>query len=162
MPATPKPDAPWLAQPWALGSMFAIMLHNPADEPVKQRVYALLQSLAADPANGIEAVMDPAQIASAGGPPNAAFVVTLRKGFAATATTTGDLVIQVPGHRGTHGFDPRTTPEMRASFFASGVRIAKGKNLGIFDMRQVAPTVAGLLGLRMETAKQPPLPITTR
>ena len=162
MPATPKPGAAWQAQPWALGSMFSIMLHDPADDAVRQKVHALLQSLAADPANGIEAVMDPAQVASAGGPPNAAFVVTLRKGFAATGTSTGDLVVPVPGHRGTHGFDPRTTPEMRASFFATGAGIAKGKSLGIVDMRQIAPTVAGILGLRMESAKQPPLPIATR
>jgi predicted AlkP superfamily pyrophosphatase or phosphodiesterase len=155
----PAPDSAWQAQPWALGAMFAIMLHDPADGAVKQKVRTLLQKLAADAGNGIEAVLDPAQIAAAGGVPEASFVVTLRKGFAPGGGLSGALVTPIPGHRGTHGYDPATTPEMRSAFFAAGPGIAHGKSLGIVDMRSIAPTVAHLLGLELLAAKQAPLPL---
>jgi hypothetical protein len=43
---------------------------------------------------------------------------------------------------------------MRASFFIMGRNIAAGRDLGVIDMRQIAPTVAGILGVRLliETA----------
>ena len=150
--AAPSAKAAWQAQPWALGCMFAIMLHDPTDTATRQKVKDLLDRLAANPENGIEAVLDSKQVAEAGGVPDAAFVVTLRKGFAATGMLTGDLVIPVPGHRGTHGFDPRTTPEMQASFFASGRGITHARDLGKIDMRQIAPAVAAFLGIQMEVS----------
>lgn len=150
---------PWQAQPWPLGCMYAIMLKDPTDAALRQKVKALLDGLAADPANGIEAVMDPAQVAAAGGPAGAAYVVTLRKGFTSTGMTTGELVIPVPGHRGTHGFDPRTTPEMRASFFVFGGGAAKGRDLGVIDMRQIAPAVSQLLGVKNIAPTQSLLPL---
>jgi hypothetical protein len=48
---------------------------------------------------------------------------------------------------------------MHASFFAMGDDVARGRDLGIIDMRQVAPTVAGLLGVSLPSAKQPKLNI---
>jgi predicted AlkP superfamily pyrophosphatase or phosphodiesterase len=157
--SAPGTSATWQAQPWALGSMFAIMLHDPKEEAVRQKVKALLDQLAADPANGIEAILNASQVHDAGGPPDAAYVVALRKGFTAAPSVSGDLVMAIPGHRGTHGYNPATTPEMRASFFITGEGIAQGRDLGIIDMRQIAPTVAHIMGLNFEKAKQPPVPV---
>ncbi len=156
---TPSGKTSWQAQPWSLGGMFAIMLHDPNDAAVKQKVQTLLEQLSADPANGIEAVLDPAQVASLGGVPEASFVVTLRKGYVPGTSLSGALVTDIPGHRGTHGYNPQTTPEMRASFFAEGRGIARGKDLGIVDMRSVAPTIAHLLRIVLPDAKQSPLPL---
>jgi len=64
---------------------------------------------------------------------------------------SGPLVTPAPG-TGTHGYLP-DRPEMRASFFVMGPNVAAGRNLGVIDMRQVAPTVAGLLGVSLPTAK---------
>lgn len=153
MPAGAKDAANWQAAAWPLGSMFAVMLRDPANAAVKQKVQALLEKLKADPENGIEAVLDPQQVAAAGGVPEAAFVVTLRKGFTSNPALTGDIVVPVPGHRGTHGFDPRTTPEMQASFFAAGQGIAAGHDLGTIDMREIAPKVAVMLGLKLQGPK---------
>lgn len=147
----------WQAQPWAFGGMFAIMLHDPGDAAVQAKVHTLLQQLAAVPSNGIEDVLDPAAVARLGGVPEASFVVTLRKGYAAGAGLRGDLVTAIPGHRGTHGYNPQTTPEMRASFFAEGANFPPGKDLGIVDMRSIAPTIAHLLGVTLADAKQPAL-----
>lgn len=147
----------WQAEPWALGGMFAIMLHNPADTVVKERVRSLLQQLAARPTNGIEDVLDASAVARLGGVPKASFVVTLRKGYACGAGLRGDLITTIPGHHGTHGYNPQTTPEMRASFFAEGANIPRGRDLGLVDMRSIAPTIAHLLGVTLTDAQQPAL-----
>jgi hypothetical protein len=46
---------------------------------------------------------------------------------------------------------------MRASFFVAGPGIAHGKDLGVVDMRQIAPSIAKLLGLQMPSAEAAPL-----
>ena len=139
----------WQAQPWALGGMFAIMLHDPFNAEVKNKVESLLQQLMAQPANGIEDVLNPSQVAALGGAPEASFVVTLRKGYVPGPGLAGTLITSIPGHRGTHGYNPQTTPEMRASFFLTGQGVARGRDLGVIDMRSIAPTVAALLGIQL-------------
>jgi predicted AlkP superfamily pyrophosphatase or phosphodiesterase len=160
MPA--KADAPpaastWQAQPWGLGGMFAIVLHDPKDLAIKQKVYEMLKTLASKPENGIEDILDAEQVAQLGGTPDASYVVTLRKGYVPGSNLSGNLVTAIPGHRGTHGYNPQTTPEMRASFFVAGPNMAQGKNLGVIDMRSIAPTVAQLLGISLPDAKRTPL-----
>jgi predicted AlkP superfamily pyrophosphatase or phosphodiesterase len=61
-------------------------------------------------------------------------------------------MLQPPPGTGQHGYLP-DRPEMRASFFVKGPGIAAGRNLGLVDMRQVAPTIAMLLGVSLPTAK---------
>ena len=143
----------WLAEPWLAGGMAAIMLHDPNDNASRDKVHTLLEKLAADPANGIEAILTSDQVAQFGGFPNAAFVVTLRAGFYTGAALTGPLLVETPGH-GTHGYNPATTPEMRASFFIAGPGIAGSRNLGLIDMRQIAPTLAHILGVSLPDARQ--------
>lgn len=48
---------------------------------------------------------------------------------------------------------------MRASFFVMGKGIARGKDLGVVDMRQIAPTLAKTLGVALPTAAQKPLEV---
>jgi hypothetical protein len=146
----------WTAEPWPLGAMFAIMLHDPSDTATSDKVHTLLTKLAADPNNGIEAILDQKQVAALGGVPHASFVVTLKPGYAAGASLTGPLVGEAPV-KGTHGYNPQTTPEMHASFFAFGPGIHAGKDLGTIDMRRIAPTVASLLQISLPTATQPVL-----
>ena len=148
----------WQAEPWLAGGMAAIILHDPADAAIREKVRVLLNRLAADPANGMEAVLDPSQVAALGGFPEAAFVVTLRVGFYPGAALVGPLLVETPGH-GTHGYNPATTPEMRASFFIAGPGITAGKDLGVVDMRQIAPTLAGLLKLQLPSATKSALPL---
>jgi predicted AlkP superfamily pyrophosphatase or phosphodiesterase len=148
----------WKAQPWLGGGMAAIMLHDPADAETRDRVHELLTKLAADPANGIEAVLSRDEMRGLGGFPDAAFVVTLKPGYNTGANLTGPLVSDT-AQKGTHGYSPATTPEMRASFFIVGGGVAHGKDLGVIDMRQIAPTLAGVLGVALPTAQQKPLPI---
>jgi predicted AlkP superfamily pyrophosphatase or phosphodiesterase len=48
---------------------------------------------------------------------------------------------------GMHGFDPRTMPQMKASFFAAGPDIVVGKTVAPFENVNLYPWLAHLLGL---------------
>ncbi len=158
----PQTKAPvitsWKAQPWMAGGMAAIMLNNPDDHETASQVRALLDKLAADPANGIAEVLDHDAIARREAFPDAAFLVVLKPGYYTGPGTTGSLVTEIPGNRGSHGFSPEY-PEMRASFFAVGAGVAHHRDLGVVDMRRIAPTVAGILNVPMPSAKQEPFSI---
>jgi predicted AlkP superfamily pyrophosphatase or phosphodiesterase len=57
-----------------------------------------------------------------------------------------------------HGYWP-DQPEMRSSFFLVGPTLAKGHLVGEIDMRQIAPTVAKIMGVSLASAELPPLPL---
>lgn len=149
--------ADWKAMPWMNSGSAAIVLRDPKDESTRVKVKALLQSLAADPQNGIAQILDEKAIAELGGTPAAAFFVDMKPGFSVGSGLGGPLVSPISS-RGTHGFSP-THPEMRASFVIAGPGIRKGVNIGDIDMRSVAPTVAKVLGVSFPTADLPPLDI---
>jgi predicted AlkP superfamily pyrophosphatase or phosphodiesterase len=146
----------WKAQLWLAGGMAAVVLHDPADRQTEQEVGALLSTLAADPANGIARIVPRDAIKPLGGFPDAAFLIVFEPGYYASASSAGAAVTEVLGHHGGHGFSPEY-PEMRASFFIAGPGIARGRDLGVIDMRQIAPTVAQLIGARLPASKAAPL-----
>jgi predicted AlkP superfamily pyrophosphatase or phosphodiesterase len=148
--------ASWKAQPWAAGGMAAIMLHDAADRSTEQAVGELLRSLAADQNNGIARIDGRAEIERHGAFPDAAFIVVMKPGFYAAASLTGEQVSEFPVGHGGHGFSPEF-PEMKAAFFLTGAGIARGRDLGTIDMRQIAPTLAKILGAGISVGKQMPL-----
>lgn len=143
----------WKAQLWSAGGVVAVMLHDPADAATEEQVHSILTKMAADPANGIDQVLNADQIKERGGFPGAAYLVVMKQGYAAGAATSGPLVVAATSVRGAHGFWP-LFPEMHSSFFIMGQGVAKGRDLGTIDMRQIAPTVAGILGVNLPAAKQ--------
>jgi hypothetical protein len=149
----------WKAEPWASGGLAAVMLHDQRDAKTREQVRAMLDRLAADPANGIARILDRDEIHAMGGFPDAEFLIALKPGYLTTGGLSGALVSDQPPDLGTHGYLP-TYPEMRASFFVMGQGIAHGRDLGVIDMRQIAPTVAAILRVNLPTAKQPKLDVT--
>jgi predicted AlkP superfamily pyrophosphatase or phosphodiesterase len=146
----------WAAEPWLASGMAAIMLHDPGNAATQEKVRGLLQRLQADPANGIAAVLDKEAIRQRGAFPDAAFVIVMRPGYYTGNAVSGDLVSDMQDHGG-HGFAP-DEPDMHASLFVAGPGIARHRDLGQIDMRQIAPTVAGLLKLHLP-ATAPELPV---
>jgi hypothetical protein len=61
-------------------------------------------------------------------------------------------LITKPSNLGMHGYVPERT-EMRSSFFIVGPYILAGKSLGEIDMRQIAPTLANILHVRLAGAE---------
>jgi predicted AlkP superfamily pyrophosphatase or phosphodiesterase len=146
----------WKAEPWMAGGMAAIVLHDPNDQATRQQVRALLSQMAADPSSGIAQILDRPAMDKLGCFPNAAFLVVLKPGYYTGTDLRGKMVMPVIGSHGSHGFSP-DYPEMRASFFALGGGVAHHRDLGVIDMRQIAPTVARILGAPMPSAKATPL-----
>ncbi len=141
----------WRAMPWVTGGSAAIVLKDAQDKATLGEVRELLGKLAADPANGIDRVLEAEELHKRGGYPNASFFVGLKPGWRTGATLTGPVVAKVkPG--GTHGQLP-DVPELRAAFFVVGPGIAAGRDLGLMDMRDVAPTLAKEAGLSLEKAE---------
>lgn len=145
----------WKAMPWVSGGTAAIQLNDPADDATKQKVFTLLRTLATDPANGIGHVYTHNEIVAMGGYPDAAFLVALRPGWQAIAELKPDVVTGVSG-LGSHGY-LASDPALRSAFFIMGPGIKAGKDLGIIDMRQIAPTLAGELGASLPTADGKPI-----
>jgi predicted AlkP superfamily pyrophosphatase or phosphodiesterase len=147
----------WKAMPWPAGGSAAIMLADPKDEAVRAKVKQLLDTLARDPANGIERIVPAEEIQRDGGFPGAAFVVALQVGYEMAYALTPPLITK-PSNLGMHGYMPER-PEMRSTFLIVGPGIAKGRSLGEIDMRQIAPTVAAPLKLHLEGAELSALPL---
>ncbi len=147
----------WKAEPWLASGMAAVVLHDPGDAATRMEVKQLLENLQADPANGIDRILTADEARQRGAFSNAAFLILLKPGFYTGAAIAGPLLTPTPG-RGTHGY-AADDPEMYASFFAVGPDIGKHQDLGLIDMRQIAPTVAGVLGVELPDAEGKPLPI---
>ena len=146
----------WKAQLWMAGGMAAVVLHDPKDAQTARQVRALLDKMASDPASGIAQILDRAAMDKDGCFPNASFLIVLKPGYYNGPGLSGPMVTPIAGSRGSHGFSP-LYPEMRASFFALGEGIAHHRDLGVIDMRQIAPTVARVLGVQMPSAPAAPL-----
>jgi predicted AlkP superfamily pyrophosphatase or phosphodiesterase len=138
----------WRAIMWGSG---AVMLNDPNDTAARSKTHDVLVELAADPANGIVKIIDNAAAREMGGFPEAAWVVFVKPGFLIGSNLDGaPLRATKPG--GTHGLW-RDFPEMDSSFFIAGAGIAKARALDRIDMRDIAPTLAGLLGVTLPMAE---------
>jgi predicted AlkP superfamily pyrophosphatase or phosphodiesterase len=145
----------WKAIPWPAGGSAAIMLADPTDQAVSDRVRQLLDTLAGDPANGIDRVLTHEQIQQGGGFPNAAYLVGFKIGYEMAYAVSPPLITS-PSNLGMHGYLP-DRPEMRSSFFVIGPHIAKARSVGEIDMRRIAPTIAGIMHVHLDGAELEPL-----
>ena len=141
----------WKAMPWTAGGAIAIVLKDPADAATTAEVRALLDRLAADPAHGIDRVLDAAALRDRGGFPTAAFLVGLKPDWDAGSSLSGPLV-GAPSVAGMHGHLP-DLPDLHAAFFVVGPGVPAGRALGVIDMRDIATTLARRLGLALPAAE---------
>jgi predicted AlkP superfamily pyrophosphatase or phosphodiesterase len=145
----------WKATLWPAGGVAAVMLRDPEDKVSLGAVMKVLGDLAADPANGIARIVPAEELHAMGGFPEAQALVVLKDDYQLGYTFSGPIVTDAPS-TGMHGYLP-TNPEMRSSLFVMGRGIAKGKDLGVIDMRQIAPTVGAMLGVSLPAAMKKPL-----
>lgn len=144
----------WKAAMWNADGSAYILLHDPNDAQTRSEVKALLDHLQQNPLYGIARILTHEEIVARGGDPNAAFMVAWKPGFSGGGRLEGDIVRSIPG-TGTHGYLPEN-PELQSSFFAIGAGIHLC-DVGTIDMRQIAPTLAGWMGISMPSATQPPV-----
>lgn len=141
----------WQAAVWNHGGSAAIVLRDPSDEAVKARVQALLDRLRQDPAYGIAEILDRQQLLAKGGSDQASWFVVLKPGY--ELAVTPDAPLPAPSHyRGMHGYDPSRS-DQRATLLIAGSGVPAGRNLGVVDMRDIAPTLAAYLGVSLPMAQ---------
>lgn len=151
----------WKAMPWPVGGAAAIMLANPKDEQTFKKTEALLQHLAADPANGIDRILLHEELTREGGFPDAAFFVSFKLGYELGYGFDAAPLVSAPANGGMHGYLPEN-PEMHSSFYLVGPGVAQGKSLGEIDMRAIAPTLANILHIQLHDAEVPALQLNAR
>lgn len=140
----------WRAHPLVTEGSAAFYLDDPSDQAAAVRLHAMAAALASDARLGVAEVLDRDALARRGGFPGAELAITLRPGHRFEEALSGSL--WRPERCGTHGFGPAEA-EMDATFLIAGPGIPAGVDLGRVDMRDVAPTLAAQIGLRLPQAE---------
>ena len=143
----------WQAMPWIAGGTAAIRLARPDDAALLAKVRGVLAAMAANPAYKIASVLDRSAIAKAGGDGEASFLVAMQPGTE-TGRDPAAPIAKPSTYKGMHGYVP-WDPAMRSTLIVAGPGIAKGKDLGVVDMRAIAPSIARRLGASLPSAEMP-------
>lgn len=142
----------WRAFAWYVGGSAMVVLRNPDDAALEAEIAGFLAALAHRPDAGIANIIGPAELGDSGLSDQARFVIALKPGYRMGNAMKGAFSRVYSG--GSHGaFTSATTrQDMHSSLILVGEGIAANKSLGTIDMRQIAPTLAGLLGVTLATA----------
>lgn len=134
-------------------SAATITLARPNDAALLRKVHALLDRLTPDPAYHITAVFDHADIRRRGGPAEGRFLVAMAKRFETgrDPAVTNDIV---SAYQGIHGYLPEA-PEMQSILIVAGSGLNRRDNLGIVDMRAIAPSPARISGVSLRFTSVP-------
>jgi hypothetical protein len=139
----------------------AVQSATPEDAGAREKVRTLLESLAADPANGIDAVLDRPAIDRLEADPRASFWVDMKPGYSISGALDPDGPLAAARRpAGTHGYAP-THPDMDSLFLLAGPGVPSGADVGPIDMRSIAPTLARLMYVPFPSAERPALDIMT-
>jgi predicted AlkP superfamily pyrophosphatase or phosphodiesterase len=141
----------WQAYAWNTGGVAAIILQNPNDETLINKTGETLKNLAANPDNGISQVMTADEFHRLGGFAPASFLVCAKPGYHFGRNFQGQVVRHV-APVGVHGY-LASMKEMNSAFFLARPTDKIGKNIGQIDMRDIAPTLAGLLNIELPEAQ---------
>jgi predicted AlkP superfamily pyrophosphatase or phosphodiesterase len=134
------------------GGTAMVYLRRQESATLGPKVQELLSNL-----EGVDKVWTPQDYAALGlpqpkdNPQMADFVLTAKPGYGFAAAHEGEPVVDVTegitiGH---HGY-PSADPDMNALFIAWGRGIRKGARVDLIRNVDVAPTIAALLGLKLE------------
>jgi len=133
------------------GACFIYVLDTPNRDALIARVSDLFKAV-----EGIDLIVGPADFGKFGladphqDPRMADIVLSAKTGYTFTDTAGGEVVVtpKMTSTKGNHGYDPNQ-PGMHATFVAWGQGIKPGATLDKIENTDVAPTVAALLGLKM-------------
>lgn len=146
----------WKAYAWSSGGSASVVLRDSQDAATHAAVDAILSALEKNPDSGVSSVLRGAAAVAEGALENASFLVDAKGGYAMGGALSGPVTRPQGKTTGAHGYR-NTHPEMHSSFFITGPGVAPGSNLGRIDIRQIAPTLARVLGVSLPTARHPPL-----
>jgi predicted AlkP superfamily pyrophosphatase or phosphodiesterase len=142
----------WRAFAWYPSGSAGILLEDPNDAEARKQVRTLLTRLSDEHRDAGLRVFEPPDSEKLGGFPGASFIVAVEPPFRFGNSLRGPVVVAPARIAGTHGYPPDLA-EMDAAFFLAGPDIPTGRKLGRIDMRDIAPTLAELLGVELPTAE---------
>jgi predicted AlkP superfamily pyrophosphatase or phosphodiesterase len=142
----------WKAAAYNTGGTSAIVVRDPGDTATVARVKAVIDAASKNPEYGIGRVLSQDEVIARGGFPQALLMLDPAPGWRFVAGTR-QVVLSVPG-TGAHGQLP-DHPELRSAFMLIGPGVTAGRNLGVIDMRQIAPTLAKILGITLTASRLP-------
>lgn len=144
----------WEAAAYDTGAASAIMVRDPRNTATVAKVKEVIAAAARNPDYGIGRVFTREEVVARGGHPDAVLMLEPAPGWRFVSGTR-QAVLAVPG-TGAHGQFP-DQPALHSAFMLIGPGVAAGRNLGVIDMRQIAPTLAKLLGVALPTARMAPV-----
>ncbi len=146
----------WKAVILASGGMGYIYTKEGEGREAKNKILSLFKPLVGAPNSGIKRIYNAAEIKALGGDPKAFLAIEAARGYMISGGYRGDY--RSPASlKGMHGYSP-DDPRMLASFLVYGPMVGKGeiKKPRVIDL---APTIAGWLGLDLRGAEGSPLPV---
>lgn len=138
----------WKAYFQASGGSAFLHLRDPKDKSTLEKISKALADLP-DGDKKLFHVLDKKQLTEAQGDPNASLAVAAYEGISFGATATGDLLTAAKG--GTHGYLPTDFKDIQTGFVAFGRGIRPGVVLPLIDQEDIAPLIAHLLDLKLQT-----------
>lgn len=153
---TDDKNKPTKRQAWCVaqgGSAFIYLLDDAIRAEHLPRVKVALSKL-----GGVQHVIEPAEFASLGLPSPSEnheaphLILATGPGYSFNGDVSGDVIgPATETYRGTHGHLPQPA-YMHATFIAAGAGIRSGMKLKTIENTDVAPTIARLMGLKLENA----------
>lgn len=141
----------------ALGGSASIALRDGAEAALSRRFEQALRAELDRRYAGLVELIPRAELDALGAFPGAAFGLAAAPGYMLIAIDTPLAVLPTGGLRGMHGHRP-TLPGMATGFIAAGPGIRRGLSLPVVRQIDVAPTIAALMGLRLDQAVGLPIP----
>ncbi|MGH9832360.1 MAG: alkaline phosphatase family protein [Blastocatellia bacterium] len=141
----------WRAVAQTFGGSAAIFVRNPQDENFVREVEELFSQQYEKPDSPIWRVISRRDAARLGADPRAALYLDAAPSYAMSSRTTGSTISKA-AERATRGYSPSRS-EMRATLIFAGKGIKPGVKIEYARLIDIAPTIAGLFGLEMKTAR---------
>jgi predicted AlkP superfamily pyrophosphatase or phosphodiesterase len=136
----------WKAQFFSVSGSTYLYLRDPKDKKTVSRVRKLLSGLPQEEKK-LFRIIDRKKLVSIGGNPEAALALAGEDGTSFDNRLTGTVIR--PGKGGAHGYFP-DFQEIRTGFVATGPGITKGGIISLMNVRDIAPSVAKMLGLDLK------------
>jgi len=139
----------WKAQFFSVGGSSYLYLKDRNDEATLKKVREVLDGQP-DSVKRLIRVISRKDLDRIGGNPEVEFALSGQNGASFGNAMSGEAVR--PGHGGTHGYFPDFF-EIRTGFVVCGPGVRAGGVIGEMNERDIAPTVARLLGLEFPSAE---------
>ncbi|WP_275539315.1 alkaline phosphatase family protein [Faecalibacterium sp. An122] len=142
----------WKAWSQRAGGTAEVRMADPQDEATRRTLEGIMKRLTEDPDSGILEVVDREGARARGGFPDAEYVLVAKKGYELRDDVTGDYCRTRLTQKAQHGYS-ENFPEMRASFMLWGKGVRPGSDPGEFELIDIAPTLAAMMGVSLPDAE---------